>query len=278
MIYYRDWRDAIRSDFAAKYWRWTKLCVNLNKYPDQEQNLIDSTIIRIVPIISCMECWPVWSAVHNIVNWLFESIRNGKTVQLKKFNITQNIHHVNPDVVAEAAMKLETLQARFSNPQLEAILIRLAATEDSRLKQLYVNSSLVNLSSLNPEVVAMALTKLESVGPHLSWGLLPTQLNALLTRICNFPNLMLNELDVVNNDFSIIPPEVLVGAIQRLRIVHFLDGRMTEEQATAILTIAKERILGRIQFIHLCHVAGMSSVSPTLLLEAKLNKKLLWNV
>ena len=50
---------------------------------------------------------------------------------------------------------------------------------------------------------------------------------------------------------------------------------MTKEQLTAILTMAKENRLGRMKYIVIYHVAGMSSVSPSLLREARLNTKLL---
>ena len=85
---------------------------------------------------------------------------------------------------------------------------------------------------------------------------------------------------MINVNISIVPPEVLLGAIQRLREVNFIRGRMTEEQATAIITLAKERRLGRIKLIRFSNVVGMSSVSSSLLQEAKFNNqyKLFWIV
>ena len=72
-----------------------------------------------------------------------------------------------------------------------------------------------------------------------------------------------------------MPPDVLVGAIQRLEIVEFLGGGMTAEQATTILTLAKERRLGSIKTITIYNIIGRS-VSPSLLQEAQLNGALEW--
>ena len=185
---------------------------------------------------------------------------------------------VGPDIVAGATMKLETLKAGLSRPQLEAVITRLAATEDSRLRDLdLVYGGPVNFLSLDPEVVAGALTKLETVRPQLSYHLSAGHLTALFSRICQAPVLRLTELDYYK-DLSLVPPEVLTGAIQKLEGVEFFGGRMTEEQATAILTLAKEERLGRIKTITIDSVAGMESVSPALLQEARLNDKLEWFV
>ena len=273
MIYYRDWKDAIRSDFAGKYWSWAHLRVNLSKYPDQEQDLIDSSIIRIVPVIS------IKSVCHKILEWLFESIRDGKTVRMKRLHIINRTLHVAPDIVAEAVMKLETLTAYLSSTQVKAILTRLATTENSKLNKLTV-FNFFHFNTMDPEVLAIALIKLKSVGMDLSSSLSPNQLTVLFYRIKDSENLILRNLDMINVNISIVPPEVLLGAIQRLREVHFIRGRMTEEQATAIITLAKERRLGRIKLIRFSNVVGMSSVSSSLLQEAKFNNqyKLLWIV
>ena len=173
-------------------------------------------------------------------------------------------------------MKLETLKAWLSSHQVEAVITRLAASEDSRQKKLEV--FFVDLSSLDPEVVAGALIKLETVGLQLTDRLSAGHLPALFSRICHSPDLRLSELVLTSRYLSLVPPEVLVGAIQRLERVKFLYGRMTEEQVTAILTLAKEERLGKIKSIRISRVYGMGSVSHSLLQEARLNAKLKWIV
>ena len=99
---------------------------------------------------------------------------------------------------------------------------------------------------------------------------------ALISRICHASVLRLTELYVHHSDLSHIPPEVMVGAIQRLERVEFWRGRITSEQATAILNMAKEDRLGKIKWIRIFRVDGMRFVSPLLVQEAKLNKKFKW--
>ena len=276
MIYYRDWKDIIRSDFTGKYWSWAHLCVNLSKYPDQEQDLIDSSIIRIVPMIS------IESGCHKILEWVFESLRDGKTIWMKKLFINGITLHVAPDIVAKAAMKLKVLTGPFSSTQIKAILTRLATTENSKLNNLRVDHCIHShiISTMDPEVVATALIKLETIGMEISWNLSPNQHSALFCKIKNSKNLTLRQLHMINMNISIVPIEILLGAIRKLKIVHFIRGRMSKEQATAIITSAKEKRLGKIELIRFSYVIGMSSVSPSLLREAKLNSqyKLLWTI
>ena len=136
-------------------------------------------------------------------------------------------------------MKLETLRAKFSRPQVEAVITMMAASQDSRLRDLLVYNT-VNLSSLDPEVVAGALIKLETVGHQLSYNLSAGQVTALFSRICQAPDLRLSKLDLHFKDLSHVPVEVVVGAIQKMEEVVFWYGRMTADQLTAILTLAKE--------------------------------------
>ena len=136
----------------------------------------------------------------------------------------------------------------------------------------------VDIAGMDPEVVAGALTKLETVDYGLSWSLSAGQVSALISRICQAPVMRLSELHLLNKDLSLIPPGLLTGAIQRLEMVLFSQGRMTGEQVTAILTLAKEDRLGRIKRIRIKWVAGMRSVSSSLIKEARLNNKLEWVV
>ena len=183
---------------------------------------------------------------------------------------------VAPDIVAGAAMKLERLKTRLSSPQMKAIIIRLAATEDSKLRELVVCGGPFGLSSLDPEVVAGAYVKLETVGPNLIGLPSSGQASALFSRILHSPDLRLKKLFLRGQDLSLVPPEDLVGVIQRLEVVMFRWGMMTGEQASAILTLAKENRLGKIKRIMIDNVSHMNSVSPSLLQQARFNKKLEW--
>ena len=167
---------------------------------------------------------------------------------------------------------------------MEAVLTRLAAIQDSRLRRFEVFDGGFTLNAnLDPVIVAVALTKMETNG--LVVRLDPGQLTALFSRICHhndprpidpLKDLRLNELLLYHQDLSLVPLEVLEGAIPRLEKIQFIGGMMTGAQAALILTLARERRLGRIKSIRLVRLTGMRSVPPSLLQEARLNNKLQW--
>lgn len=202
-----------------------------------------------------------------IITGLWES----SNTSLKHLDLDLKGLKMPPDVVAGAAIKLETLNVFLSSPQLEAVLSSLATIQDSRLRNLFPGGP-VNISSLAPGIVGQALTKLEQVGPELSLSLTADHLSALFTSIRQSPNLRLRQLYLSDKDLTLIPPEDLVGAIQRLEVAMFRYGEMTVEQLTTILTLAKEERLGRIRRIRIRYVGGMRSVSSALIHEATLNK------
>ena len=209
-------------------------------------------------------------------------ISNSTITSLRYLDLGDDeIHHIAPDIVTEAAMKLESFGAPLSRHQVEAVLTRLADSQDSRLRNLKTSALTPwthYLLPLDPEVVAGALTKLEKVGPDLGGILSAGQVSVLLTRILHSPDLRLTQLHLYSKDLSLVPPEVLVGAIQRLEVAWFQYGKMTREQLTAILSLAKENGLGRIKTIVIQRVDGMSSVSPSLLQQARQNIKLKWTM
>ena len=186
---------------------------------------------------------------------------------------------MDPQLVAEAAVKLETIFSPLSSPQFEAVIIRLA-TEDSRLRVVDFNLDFVDISSLDPQIVVGALIKLERILFAPCPRLAPVQVISLFSRIRDSPNQRLSQLRLWSYDdgmdYTVVPTEVLVGAIRKLEVVDFGGGEMTEEQLTAILLMAKERKLGRIKRFQIRNVIGMSSVSPSLLQAAQLNDALEW--
>ena len=64
-------------------------------------------------------------------------ISNSTITSLRYLDLGDDeIHHIAPDIVTEAAMKLESFGAPLSRPQVEAVLTRLADSQDSRLRNL----------------------------------------------------------------------------------------------------------------------------------------------
>ena len=202
-------------------------------------------------------------------------ISNSTITSLKYLHLhSVEIQSIAPDIVAEAAMNLESFKAELSRTQVEAVLTRLADGQDSRLKNLTFTA--FNLSSLDPELVARALIKLETLEPNLVDSLSAGHLIALISRICHSPESKLSALFLFNKDLSLVPPQDLVGAIQKLERAEFRNLTMSGEQLTAILTKVKERRLGRIKNLRIQFVSGMRSVSTSVLQEAQLNPKLKW--
>ena len=109
---------------------------------------------------------------------IIAGIRDSSNSSLKHLYLGQKVQKIAPDIVAEAAMKLETLKAPLSCLQVEAILARLAATEDSSLKHLYLDLDL-GLLQVAPDIVAGAAMKLETLKAHIEGP----QAEAIITRL-----------------------------------------------------------------------------------------------
>ena len=219
--------------------------MDLQRFPGQAENLLKSRMIHLVPEIEIRHTGTDQSFAQ--AQSLLEFIRDGETSQLKKLKISGEILHVTPAILAGAAMKLETLMTSLSRAQLEAIFIRIAATEDSRLRELVVYGYRFYMPSLDPELVAGALVKLETVGWSLSYHLSTSQVTALISRIWETPVLRLSQLVLRSKDFRQVPTKVLIGALQRLEVVDINCGKIWEEQITAIHNMVKERRFGRIK-------------------------------
>ena len=126
---------------------------------------IDPTLVSEA-LLKLQECRITGFLQQSVLQAIYASINNSNTsLSLRKLLLDDTPPFlVDPDVLAGAAVKLEKLRARLSSHKLEAVISRLADTEDSRLRQLEVCGVLVSISTLDPQVVAKALTKLESVG------------------------------------------------------------------------------------------------------------------
>ena len=226
-------------------------------------NNIDSGLLSSA-VLKLQDC-RIFGARPGQQRAIFAGIKDSTNTSLRHLDLGFTVLQVPSDIVAEVAMKLEKLVARLSTLQLKAVLTRLAATKDSRLRRLRFGSS-VNISSLDPEVVAESLTKLEDGGQSLGLGISSLQVTALISRICNSPDLRLTKLYLHNKASK----EVAV----------FVHRRKTGD-IPAIVTKVKEMEmrLGRIQTLRIFNVTGTtgisSSVSPSL---RHLDAKLWWIV
>ena len=155
----RTWNVLIEK---PKFMKWARLCVDPGLYPSQAEDLLTSSILFIVPVIEI-------SANNGLdtVESLLQVVSEEGTPKLKKMTLqsaTSSPTQLSPDILAGASVKLEELkiESQLSSVQLEAILTRSAGAQDSKLRKLVINQR-VDRSGMNPDILAQALIKLESV-------------------------------------------------------------------------------------------------------------------
>ena len=231
--------ESIRDDVTLQL---KKLTVSTGALHHIDPTLVSAAVLKIPECI-------IPSSHPGQLEAIITGVSNSTSASLRHLHHLDLRHsQVAPDILAGAALKLETFNVTLSRLQVETILTMLAATEDSRLRQLEV-SNYIDLSSLDPEVVAGALTKLVTVGPQLSVGLSPGQVSALLSRIHESPDLRLLQLHLCDQNICHVPLEVVVGAIQKLEKVVCRRVRMTDNQATAIFNFVKRVNIKSIKII-----------------------------
>ena len=139
----------------------------------------------------------------------------------------QKTDKVSPDVMARAAVKLNSFSTRFfSEAQVKEIITRLASSEDNKLRML-ICGGLIDFSQLSPETVAEALVKLETTGNIIQYGsrdyefgMTPNQVTHLFNKIKDTEELKLTEL-LINSCFDVshVASDVLAEAVSRLKSV-----------------------------------------------------------
>jgi len=107
--------------------------------------------------------------------------------------------------------------------------ILLAVNKLHRLKKL--DFSYNNLSSVEPELLARVVNKMEDVK---LWKLTNDQLQALFTAMCQ--NSQLKKLDLDGNNLSSVEPELFGRAVNRLEDVNLGGTSLTNLQKMAIFT------------------------------------------
>ena len=264
--------------------------------PSQLEDLLQSRMVSLVP-----EIWVVpTTSGQNILESLlkFISEETTDTAQWNKLHLVTSdvssfedlslldgaarkveaLQALAPGLLAEAAVMVETLQAEdLSRHQVEAIFTKLEATPDPRLRRLLVHNA-SDISYLDQELMVEALWKLETFSHDMASELSPGHVAALVSRILESSDLRLSQLYLAVEDLTLVPPEVLVGAIQRLQEVDIYGGEMSADQLNAILTMVKEGNLGRLKRIGIDMVwpvwGDEFKACPWLLQEAQQNEVL----
>lgn len=126
--------------------------------------------------------------------------------------------HVSPKILAEAAVKLTRLDlCDCTSGQIEAILTRLANTEEIKLCKLNFYGSRIDVSHLPIDTMVVALMKLENICELiLKLILSPGLISLLMIQIRDTNDLKFSMLHLDCVDTSQLASDVLVGAITRL--------------------------------------------------------------
>ena len=135
---------------------------------------------------------------------------------------SRNIHLV-PEIIFSQVMCLTT-------EQLTAIFKMVVQSRPVRLKQ--VNLSQNDHSSIPPDLVASAVTRLEKVGMH-QCHLSPAHLGALYKLVGERGPGSLRELIISRNDHSAVSADLLASALTRLEKVKMFRCNLSFPQLSS---------------------------------------------
>ena len=144
------------------------------------------------------------------------------------------------------------------------IFTRVAHCEPLKLKALSLYAE--DLSSVSPEVLTLAVSRLETVelpGCRLS----PSQLKLLLNQVADGKCFKLKLLDLQMNDISQVPSDLLVVATQRLERVNFRGCKLTTEQLHSVFSDLAEGKCSKLKHLNLSD-NNMSQIPSELLVAA----------
>lgn len=217
----RLWRNTLDK---GKFWKWSKLRVNLAIHPEQKEMLIHSTKLAVVPRIVIAEL------DKPLVESVLQAITDGATPRLEELHITLRVDNghwdnavdIDPDLLSQAATKVETCTiASGYHRQLETILIAIIQSQELPLKRL--NLQYPPDDPVSPYVLAAAAVKLEGL---FLGCCTPTQAEELLLRLAKTEDSKLilfeiNSWDGETNesgqfDISHLSPEILSRALVKL--------------------------------------------------------------
>ena len=178
-----------------------------------EPNLVSSAVLKVedCTIIAGLSLGQLKAILRGVIHNTNASLRS------LNFGDCWNAKYVAPDILAEAAVKLEYLRViGLSRSQMAAILARLAATPDSRLKHLDCGGSWID-PFVAPDILAEAAVKLE---PLKVRDLSRSQMEAVLTRLAATPDCRLKHLRFgCTVDVRQMDPEVVKTALAKLESV-----------------------------------------------------------
>ena len=182
--------------------------------------------------------------------------------QLKSLNLSvNNLSTVDPAVLSTAVNRLEKLDLNMTKMTSEQVQVLFTTMcQESQLKKLVISNN--NLSTVEPEVLATAVNKLEEVGmwkTHIT----SEQAQTLFAAIAEGSSL--KKLRIGINNLSSIEPAVLIRAVRRLEEVGLYGTQITNEQAeTVFAAIAEESPLKKL----ILGFDNLTTIEPAVLATA----------
>ena len=205
------------------------------KYLDiPRSNLSSFKPIRLAKMVSKLLALDIsnCSLTNKQVHAIFEVL--SKNSKMENLHISDNdLSTVEPDILAISANKLlglEMNRCHLTSEQGQAIFNRMS--EETKLVSLRVFESKIDLSSLDPNVLATALNKLEIVDGCF-WNLTDHQTRVIFKQMAEYSKLRVIRISCTN--LSAGNPTVLASAMSHLEKIHVDYCRLTEDQGKAIL-------------------------------------------
>ena len=158
---------------------------------------------------------------------------------LVKLDISYNdLSEVPARVLVGAVRGLEVLRIQanqLGEEQVEAVFTALGEEQEGKLKSLQVSYN--SLGSLNPELLARVVGRVEEVG-LMTCLLTPHQLHHLFTALSNSNNL--RRLDISHNNLSTLEATLLAEVVNKLEVAVVNRAGLDQEQVTAIISRSLE--------------------------------------
>ena len=167
------------------------------------------------------------------VDW-YKFVAESPIMNLKRMVIEGAASHVPFNVLAAALTRVEDVRAGDFPADQSIALLKLAGSEDSKLKKLEIIRC--DLSGISPDIWEEAIVSLKRIDFLNYTNLTPDQLQRIFTTIANCESLKLTELRIYDGNISSVPADVLAKAIPRLESIELRRTNLTPNQAQHLFT------------------------------------------
>jgi len=161
---------------------------------------------------------------------ILTSIRDAD-IKLKSLHLRCNdLSEIDPNLMAEAVSKLETVSIVLTKEQAETVLTAVR-DNDTRLKCLHLEST--DLSRVDANLMASALSKLETA--YINDTELTKKQAETVLAVFRDGNPQIKVLHMEDSDLSDVNPDLLGEAVAKLDTLEICGCDLTTEQAETIL-------------------------------------------